>query len=165
MNSDRNRLAPQRHVLFLRRIEVRKCEHWQRLLFLVWRQHRLECFCSADANFIILLELGRWRIFVPAALVFHNRGIDAIKVAAARYAGCDGDRVAYLNTLGLRIHCHRKIPNRTGKTRRCIRRQWLYVELHRLAPNLYVASLANLSKRIAKERIRERVIQIKEIEW
>src|SRR5439155_8390153 len=45
LNSDRNRLAAQSHVLLFRGIEIRECEHWHILLVLIGSKHRLERFC------------------------------------------------------------------------------------------------------------------------
>ena len=68
--------------MFLDRIEIRKCEQRQSLLFLVRRKHRLESFRAADADLVVLFELGRRRIFVPTTLILYRWRIDAIEVAA-----------------------------------------------------------------------------------
>ena len=113
LNSDCHRFAVQRHILFFRRVEIRKCEHRQTLLVLVRRNHRLEGLCAADANFIVLFELGRRRIFMPAAVILEQRRIHPIEIAAPRDCCCDCDWITYLHALRLGIGCHGKASNRS----------------------------------------------------
>src|SRR4029077_8417684 len=160
LNSDCHRFAAQRHILFFCRVEIRKREHWQILLVLVRRNHRLEGLCAANANFIVLFELGRRRIFVPAPIVLEQWSIHPIEIAAARDSCCDCDWITYLHALRLGVGCHGKASNRSGETGRRIWWQRFYFKRHRVTADLDVAAFADLCKWVREKWIRKRIIEI-----
>src|SRR6266480_2047805 len=160
LDSDCRRFAVQRHILFFRRIEIRKCEHWQTLLILVRRNDHLESLCAADTNFIVLFELGRRRIFMPAAVILEERRIHPIEIAASRDCCCDCDRITYLHALRLGIGCHGKASNRSRETRRRIWWQRFYFKRHRVTADLDVATFAELRKWIREKGIRKGIVEI-----
>src|SRR5438132_837852 len=83
--------------------------------FSIRRNNGLESFRAADTNIVVLLELGRWRIFVPAVLILKGRHIDAIEIAASGDCRCYGNRVAGLHILWLGVRRHREISDRAGE--------------------------------------------------
>ena len=63
----------QSHVLFLERIEVSEELRRDLVFAFIRAQDGFELFRAADPDVVILLEIGRGRIFVPAALIFEGR--------------------------------------------------------------------------------------------
>ena len=158
--SDWHRFAVQRQVSFFRRIEIRKCEQWQSLLVVVRRNHRLEGLGAANANFIVLFELGRRRIFMPTAVVLDQRSIHPIEIAAPRDCCRDCDRVTYLHALRLGIGCHRKTSNCPRETGRRIWWQRLYFKRHRVTVDRDLATFTELRKWVREKWIRKRIVEI-----
>src|SRR5437763_16845886 len=94
-------------------IEIIIYKHCNIPLVLVRRDHHLETLCAADTNFIVLFELGRWRIFMPAAVILEQRRIHPIEIAAPGDCCCDCDRITYLHALRLGVGCHGEAANRS----------------------------------------------------
>src|ERR1041385_801284 len=164
LDGDWSLFTAQRHILLFRRIEIGKCEQRQVLLVLVRRNYHLESFRSADTNFVILLELGRRWIFMPAAVIFEQRCIHPIEIAATRNRCCDRDRITYFHALRLGIACHGEASNCSRETRRGIWRQRFYFERYRFTGNLDFAAFAKLSKWVREKRIGKRIVEIEKIE-
>ena len=133
------------------------------MLLFIGRKHHFESFGTADSDLVILLKLGRRRIFMPAVLILQGWHANAIKIATSGDCGCDSKWISHLHALWLRFSRHRKVSDRARKTRRRVCRQRLYLESDGLAVDLYFAPLAELTKRIRKERVRKWVIEIKQI--
>src|SRR5205814_9008035 len=92
-HSHRERFAAQGYILFLGRIEITKQLSRDFVLPFVRAHDRLKCLYAADPDFVILLELGRGRILVPAAFVFERRRRDAIEISPAGDRCRDRERV------------------------------------------------------------------------
>src|SRR6476659_7182156 len=147
-------------MLFLCRFEIRKREHRQILLILVRRNHRLEGLCATNANFIVLFELGRRRIFMPAPIVLEQRSIHPIEIAATRDCCCYCDRITYLHALRLGIGCHGKTSNRSREAGRRIWWERFYFKRHRVTADLNDTTSTELRKWIREKRIRKRIVLI-----
>src|SRR6266576_5268370 len=88
----------------------------------------------------------------------------AIKIAAARHRRRHCNRVSNLHTFRIGIDRHGEISDCSGKVRRRVGRQRLYVECQQLALDRYILFLGGSSERIRKERIREKVVHVKSVE-
>src|SRR5207237_570334 len=80
----------------------------------IGRKHHFESFCAADADLVILLELGGRRIFVPTVLVLYCRSIDAIEIAAPGYCRCNGNWIAHLHAFWFCLSRHREVSARAA---------------------------------------------------
>ena len=50
-------------------------------------------FFAAQAGFIVLFELGRRRVLMPAFLILQRRRIDPVEISPAGNSGVDRDRI------------------------------------------------------------------------
>ena len=100
---------------------------------------------------------------MPATLVFNDGRIHTVEIAAAGNCSCNGDRIANLHSPGFCVGRHCEISNCTRKADRRIRRQRFHFKRHRLALDLHLAALANLTKWIREEGIGKWVVLIEHV--
>src|SRR5205823_3367415 len=163
LNINSDRIAAQRYILLFGWIEIRKCEKGNGLLLFIRREDHFESLRAADSNLVIILELGRRRIFMPTAVIFHGRRINTIEITPSGNYRCDSNRIAYLHTLWLRFCRHCEIPDRTRKARRSVWWQRFDLECHGFTVDLNLAPLAELAEWFGKKRVGEWVVEIKQI--
>src|SRR5438270_1116834 len=88
-----DRFSAERYVLFFPRIEKRKELRRYFVFALVCAQDRFECLRSADADIVVLLEIGRGWILVPSFFIFQGWCRHPVKITAAGNCCCHGDWV------------------------------------------------------------------------
>src|SRR4051812_11601733 len=112
LNAHRDGLTVQRHVLFLRRIEVTEKLRRDLVFALVRAQHRFESLFAADPDVVVLFEVGRGRILVPAAFVFKGGRRDAVEISTTGDGRGDREGIADLGALRFYVRGEGKIPDR-----------------------------------------------------